>query len=165
MASGDTLLQFTPLHNEPPISTGVFATLDSRNDHPVLDFDDTTNEQVNFSAILPRNYGGGGLTVYLHYAMTSAVAGDIDWGVAFERIGDGQQDIDSNGWAATKTVVNTTVPGTCGHVDIVSIDFSDGAEIDSIAVGEGFRLGVYRVAVDDTAVGDAELLFVEIKET
>ena len=49
MASGDTLLVFTPLHNEPPASN--FATLDLRNLHPVLDFDPTTNESVSPLAI------------------------------------------------------------------------------------------------------------------
>jgi hypothetical protein len=163
MASGDTLLIFTPLHNEPPASN--FATLDVRNQHPVLDFDAATNESTIFSAVMPRNYGGGGITVYLHYAMTSATSGDVDWDAAFERIGDGQQDIDSDGFAATKSADNNTVPGTCGHVDIVNIAFSNGAEIDSIAVGEAFRLKITRDAVSDTAAGDAELLFVELKET
>ena len=48
MASGDTLLTFTPASNEPPAT--VFATLDTRNAHPVLDFDDAANEDAVFSA-------------------------------------------------------------------------------------------------------------------
>ena len=163
MASGDTLLIFTPLHNEPP-STNP-ATLDTRNQHPVLDFDATTNEDAVFSAVMPRSYAGGGLTVYLHYAMSSATSGDVDWDVAFERIGDQQQDIDSDGFAAVNSVDNTTVPGTSGNVDIVNVTFTDGADMDSVAVGEGFRMKVTRDAASDTAAGDAELRFVEIKET
>ncbi len=163
MASGDTLLIFTPLHNEPPASNP--ATFDTRNAHPVLDFDASTNEDAVFSGIMPRNYAGGGLTVYLHYAMSTAISNDIDWDAAFERIGDQQQDIDSDGFAAVNSVDNTTVPATSGLVDIVSIAFTDGADMDSIAVGEGFRLKVTRDAASDTATGDAELRFIEIKET
>jgi hypothetical protein len=163
MSSGDTLLILTPLHNEPPSSNP--ATIDLRNLHPVLDFDATTNESAVFSAVMPRNYGGGGLTVYLHYAMSSAVANDIDWDVAFERIGDQQQDIDNDGFAAVQSVNNTVVPGVSGNVDIVSVAFTNGAQMDSIAVGEGFRIKVTRDAVSDTAAGDGELVFVEIKET
>ncbi len=163
MASGDTLIVFRPQDNEPPSSN--YATLDLRNLHPVLDFDDTTNEDGVFSAVMPRHYGGGGLTVYLHYAMTSATSGDIDWDVAFERIGDQQQDIDSDGFAAANSVDNTTVPGTSGNVDIASVTFTDGADMDSVAVGEGFRVKVTRDAASDTATGDAELRFVEVKET
>ncbi len=163
MASGDTLVVFTPLNNEPPATN--FATLDTRNGHPVLDFDATTNEIAVFSGVMPRNYGGGGVTVSLHYALSSAVTGNTDWDVAFERIGDQQQDIDSDGFAAVNSVDNTTVPGTSGNVDIVTVTFTDGADMDSVAVGEGFRLKVTRDAVSDTAAGDAELRFVEIKET
>ena len=163
MASGDTLLVFLPQANEPPTSN--YATLDTRNNHPVLDFDASTNEDAIFSGIMPRNYDGGGLTVYLHYAMSSATSGDVDWDVAFERIGDQQQDIDSDGFAAANSVDNTTVPGTSGNVDIVNVTFTDGADMDSIAVGEGFRMKVTRDATSDTASGDAELRFVEIKET
>ena len=163
MASGATLLEFFPYNNEPP--TANYATLSTRNQHPLLEFNDTTNEYAVFTAIMPRAYAGGGLTVYLHYAMASAEAGDIDWDAAFERIGDQQLDIDGDSFAAVQSVDGTVVPGTTGLVDIVSIAFADGAEMDSIAVGELFRLKVNRDAASDTAVGDAELLGIEIKET
>lgn len=163
MASGDTLLTFIPQCNEPPASN--FATLDIRNQHPVLDFDDTTNESAVFRGVMPRHYLGGGVTVYLHYAMTSAEADTIDWDAAFERIGDQQLDIDGDSFAAVNSVDNTTVPGTTGNVDVVSVAFTDGADMDSVAAGEGFRLKVTRDAANDDAAGDAELLFVEIKET
>ena len=114
---------------------------------------------------MPRNYAGGGLTVYLHYAMSSAEADTIDWDAAFERIGDEVLDIDGDSFAAVQSVDNTTVPGTTGLVDIVNIVFADGAEMDSIAVGELFRIKIDRDAVNDDAAGDAELVAVEIKET
>ncbi len=114
---------------------------------------------------MPQHYGGGGVTVYLHYAMTSAVSGDVDWDAAFERIGDQQQDLDADGFAAVQSVDNTTVPGTSGLVDVVSIAFTDGAQMDSVAVGEAFRLQVTRDAASDTASGDAELVAVELRET
>jgi hypothetical protein len=163
MASGDTLVIFTALHNEPPSSNA--ATLDLRNQHPVLDFDASTNESAVFAGVMPRHYDGSGVTVYLHYSMSSATSGDVDWDVAWERIGDQQQDIDSDGFAAVNSVDNTTVPGTSGNVDIVSVAFTDGADMDSVAVGEGFRLKVTRDAASDTAAGDAEIRFIEIKET
>lgn len=162
MASGDTLASFVPQCNEPPASN--YATLDTRNQHPVLDFDDTTNESAVFSAVMPRHYAGGGVTVYVHWAAT-ATSGDVDWDTAFERIGDQQQDIDVDGFAAAQSQNNNTVPATSGLVDIISIAFTDGAQMDSVAVGEGFRLKVTRDAASDTAVGDTQLRFVEIKET
>jgi len=163
MASGDTLLIFLPFNNEPPASNP--ATLDLRNNHPVLDFDPTTDEKAIFSAVMPRSYSGGGLTVYLHYAMTSAVSGDVDWDVGFERIGDQQQDIDSDSFAAVNSVDNTTVPATTGLVDVVSVTFTAGSDMDNVAAGEAFRLEVIRDATNDTAAGDAELLAVEVAET
>lgn len=164
MASGNSLLIFRPQDNEPPASN--YATLDLRNLHPVLDFDDTTNESAVFSGVMPRHYAGTtGITVYLHYAMTSAEADTVDWDVAFELIGDQDLDIDGDSFAAVNSVDNTTVPGTAGLVDIVNVTFTDGADMDSVTVGDGFRMKVTRDASSDDATGDAELLFVEIKET
>lgn len=163
MASGDTLLVFPAWSGVPTSSNG--ATFDTRNNHPCADFDDTTNESLVFSGVMPQQYGGGGVTVYLHYAMTSATSGDIDWDAAFERIGDQQQDVDSDSFASSNSVDNTTVPGTSGNVDIASIAFTDGADMDSVASGEEFRIKVTRDATSDTASGDAELRHVEIRES
>lgn len=163
MATGDTLLIFTPQQNEPPASN--FATFDTRNGHLVLDFDDTTGEVAIFKGTVPRNYAGGGITVYVHAAATSATTGTIGWLVAFERVGDSQQDIDSDSFAADQTITAGTVPGTSGHVDILNVAVSNGANMDSIAVGEGFRLRITRDVANDTATGDAELYAVELKET
>ncbi len=163
MAAGDTLILFGPLNNEPPASN--YATLDMRNYHPCLDFDATTNESAVFSGVMPRHYAGGGVTVYLHYAMSSAVTDTVDWDVAFERIGDQKQDIDADSFAEVNSVDNTTVPDTSGLVDVVSIAFTNGADMDSVAAGEAFRLKVTRDAASDDAAGDEELIAVEIRET
>jgi hypothetical protein len=63
--------------------------------------------------------------------------------------------------------VTDAAPGTSGYVTIASIAFTDGAQMDSVAAGEGFRLSVIRDADNgsDTMTGDAELWAVEIKET
>lgn len=163
MASGNTLCVFFPGDNEPPSSN--YATLDQRNNHSVLDFDTTTQEAAIFTGVLPRHYAGGGITVYIHYAMTSATSGTCGWDVAFERMGNGSQDIDSDGFATAQTVTAVTVDGTSGNVDIVNVAVTDGANIDSIAVGESFRLRVRRDVANDTAAGDAELIAVELKES
>jgi hypothetical protein len=164
MASGDTLAIFTPICNEQTSSN--FATIDFRNYHPVLDFDASTNESAVFSSVMPQRYAGTtGVTVYIHYAMSTAEANTVDWDAAFELIGDQDFDIDGDGFAAVQSVDSTTVPGTSGLVDIVSIAFTNGAQMDSVTAGDGFRLKVTRDAANDDATGDAELLFVEIRET
>lgn len=166
MASGDTLAKFFPNQNEPPAAN--FATPDTRQatyPHTVLDFDATTGEAAVFKDVLDRRYAGGGITVYVHYAMTSATSGTCGWLIAFERVSDSQQDIDSDGFASDQTLTAVTVPGTSGHVDICSVAISNGANMDSIAAGEGYRLRITRDVANDTATGDAELWAVELKES
>jgi hypothetical protein len=149
--------------NEPPASN--FATIDTRNSHPVLDFDGSTNESAVFTFVMPQAYSGGGVTVYIHYAMTSATSGDIDWDVSFERVGDQQQDIDSDSFAAVQSVDNTVVPGTSGNVDVVSVSFTNGAQMDSCAAGEVCRIKITRDAASDTDNTDAELVAAELRES
>ncbi len=164
MASGDTLCVWRAQDNEPPATSP--AALTRRNGHFVLAFDTGATEEVAiFSDVLPRNYGGGGITVYLTWSAASATTGTIGWHTAFERIGDGQQDVDSDGFASDKTVTATTVPGTSGLTDITNVAHTNGAEIDSIAVGERFRIRIKRDTSADDASGDAELHCIELKET
>lgn len=164
MASGDTLLTFTPYANEPPAT--AYATLDTRNGHPCLDFDGATDEEAVFTGILPRNYAGGGLTVNLHVAFTTATSGTSRWQVSFEAISG--LDIDADSFAAANSAAGTA-NGTSGIEVVVAVTFTDGAQIDSIAVGGLFRMKVRRDAdgtsgTDDITT-DAELLGAEIKET
>lgn len=165
MASGDTLCIFSPLDNEPPSAS--YATLDTRNAHPVLDFDASADESAVFSGLLPRSYAGGGLTVYLHWLASSATSGAVRWAVSIERLDTGT-DTDSDSFATAQTA-GTTASGTSGAPVVTSIAFTSGAQMDSLAAGEPFRLKVMRDADGtsgtDDMTGDAELLMVEIKET
>jgi hypothetical protein len=166
MASGDTLCVFTPYNNEPPAA--AYATLDVRNYHPCLDFDGATDEEAVFTGVLPRNYAGGGLTVYLHVGFSSATSGDAYFQAAFERMDDGTLDLDADSFAAFQGA-DADPNGTSGRMTLCTITFTDGAQMDSVAVGEVFRLKIRRdadgsVGTDDTTT-DAELFAVEIKET
>ncbi len=167
MSSGDSLLAFYPDQNQPPGT--IPATPDLRNLHPVLDFDATIDEEAVFSAVMPEHYGGGGVTVEIHYSMSSATTNNTVWQGAFERIGIGSQDVDSDGFAAFNSSGQDAVPGTSGFVGIATITFTNGADMDSVVAGELFRFKVRRDADDtsatDNAVGDAEMHAAALLET
>jgi hypothetical protein len=160
--SGKPWITFTAMQGFPPASNP--ATFNTRNATPVLEFDTTTQESAIFLGVLQTSYTGGGLAVYVHWAAATATSGTIGWDVAFERIGDGSQDLDSDGFATAQTITATTVPGTSGHVDITNVLCTDGANIDSLAAGEAFRLRVRRDVSNDTAAGDAQLIAVAVVE-
>ena len=137
--------------------------MDTRNGHPVLDYDAAADEDGVFGAVLPRHYAGGGLTVTLHWTATTAITGDVKWNVDIERM---NTDLDADSFVGANTATTTT-NGTSGIIATTAVTFTDGADMDSLAVGEAFRLKVTRDADDvaDTLVGDAELHRVEIRET
>ena len=167
MASGDTLLVFTPLHNEPPAS--IFATPDTRNAIPVLDFDATTDEEAVFGGFLPNNYAGGGLTITLVWMASTATSGNVVWQVDIERWEDDAVDLDSDSFAGLNNGGQDTAPTVSGEVSYDDVTFTSGADMDGLLKNEAFRLKVRRdadstVATDDMA-GDAELVRVIVKET
>lgn len=149
-------LQWSPLANEPPASN--YATLDTRNGRPCLDFDTTTQETAIFTGVLPADYSGAGVTVHLWVALTSATSGTVGWDVAFERTDVSSLDIDADSFGSATTVTAVTVPGTSGQVLKMSVNVSNGSNMDSLAAGELFRLRIRRDVANDTATGDAELL-------
>ena len=132
----------------------------------MLDFDDSTAESAELEAVLPRNYAGGGITVQLYWMASTATTGNCAWGGAFERHDEASTDLDSDSFATEQTATEAA-PGTTGQIQVTSIAFTDGAQIDSLAIGESFRFRVRRVAADvgDTMLGDAELLRIEARET
>lgn len=166
MASGDTLVVLIALSNEPPASSA--ATFDTRSSIPVLDFDDSADESAEFGAVMPRSYTGGGITVTVGWMATSATSGTISLDVGFKSVSDDADDLDTKAYAAVNNANPTTASAT-GEVQYTEITFTDGADMDSIAAGEYFRMIVTRDADGTTSTddlsGDIELLFVEIKET
>ena len=167
MASGDTLVVFTPLHNEPPSSN--FATLDSRNSIPVLDFNDTTDETAIFKGIMPRHYAGTtGVTVYIHWMATDTTVTPhaVVWDAAFKSCTEDADDLDTKAFAAVNSNTDTEASAS-GETSISTITFTDGADMDSVVAGELFFLKITRDANNgsDTLTDDAELVAVEIKET
>lgn len=163
MASGQTLVVWLPQAHEPPTTNP--ATLDTRNGHPVLDFDTTTQEIAIFSAGMPRNYAGGGITATVTWMATTAVTGTGGWDVAFERIGAAQQDVDADGFGTATAGSAVTVPATSGHTAMTSIAVTTGTNTDSVAAGETFRFRIRRNVALDSAAGDLELVSVELRET
>lgn len=164
MASGNSLLMWTALQGEPPASN--YATLDTRNNHPCLDFDQTTGETIYFSGVMPQHYSDTtGVTVYLHWAGSVVGTNTVGWLIAFERMGDGGTDIDSASFAADQTVAAEAADATSGILDVSSVAVTKGANMDSVVAGDLFRLRVTRDVANDSLAGDAELYAVEIRET
>lgn len=134
----------------------------------VLDFDDTTDESIDFGGLIPRNYASGGFTVTVGWMATSATTGTISLDVSFMSVTDDADDLDTKAFAAANNA-NSTTASASGEVKYQTITFTDGADSDSVAAGEYFRLRVTRDAngttSTDNMTGDMELVFVEIKET
>ena len=160
MASGDTLAVFLPVMNEPP--TANFATPDTRNVHPVLDFDAAADESAVFSGVMPQNYtASAAINVIVGWMATSATSGTATWTAEVERM---NTDLDADSFAAAQTA-DGTANGTSGILTFTTIALTN-AQADSIAKGEDFRLRITRnqdSGTDDIA-SDVELVSVEIRE-
>ena len=160
MATTDTIATFVPYDNEPPAAS--YATLDARNGQPVLDFDGSADEEAIFSAVMPSHYGGGGITVILHVAFTSATSGTANIECSVER---GSTDMDADSFD-TMTDGSATPNGTSGIETQVTIALANN---DSIVAGDKFRLKIRRDSdgtngTDDVTT-DMELIAVELRET
>jgi hypothetical protein len=139
-----------------------YATLDTRNNHPVLDFPTGGYTAAYFHGVIPDNYDGQNIDVALYVAMTSATSGAINFNVRIENLT--AQDIDSNGFAGY-VGTTTTVSSTSG-VLVESVISLSGSALDGVAAGNPFRIEVTRHTssrANDTATGDAELLMVEMR--
>jgi len=135
------------------------------NNQPVLEFDAAAIETTLLSGVLSSAYAGGGVTVTLIWTSATATSGDCMWASAIERQPVGHP-IGTDDFAAGQTVT-ATAPGTAGTLVYTTIAFTHGAQMDSLAVGERFRMWVSRSATNgsDTMTGDARLVAVSLRET
>lgn len=172
MAAGNSLIALLPQDGTPPAAT--YATFDTMTGAstpaeaiPVLDFDDTTIEYMDFYCQMPRHYGGGGLTIKFTWsgaANTNAVV----WSAALRRVPDDAEDLDTTAFTYDYNNASAaTAPSAIGETSEDTVAFTDGADMDSTAAGEYFILRVRRVPTDagDTMVGDASIHSIEVRET
>jgi len=160
------LIELSPTCNEPPTSN--YATPSLRNNHPVLEFDGSTDEEAVFTFRVPDDYGGGGLTIKTTWAFTSATSGSLRVQTAIERMNVSSLDIDADSFASFNSA-GGSAPGTSGQLIDVTTTHASGAEMDSLAAGELCRLKIRRDAdgtsgTDDITT-DAQLRYVTVTET
>ena len=173
MASGDLLAKFFPSDGEP--TSTVYATPDTitgtstpAEEILVLDFDDTTQEYMDFSDVMPPHYDGGGVTVTVFFSAAEAATDVVAWQAAFRRIADDAEDLDTTAHTYDFNEVVATAPSVVGEVAYDDITFTDGADMDSVAAGELFRLRVTRDPTPSSGTdvtGDASIHAIVIKET
>jgi hypothetical protein len=151
---------WTAKDNEPPASS--FATLDTRNSHPCLDFDAGATESAVFSGSLPPGYTNGGFYVQIIWAATSATSGNVMWQVSLENMTGLDLDGDS---FDTVTSVTAAAQATNGVLRYTAVSVAL-ADTDGIVSWDAFRIKVSRVGADgsDTMTGDAELFMVTLEE-
>lgn len=155
---------FTPNSAEFPASN--FPALDLVNRRPVLAFDAATDETCYWTGIAPQGLTGA-FTAVITYMMASATTNAVGFQVAIEAVTDGDAtDLDATtSFDSVNNSASTTVPGTAGHIDQISITLTNN---DSIAAGDYFRLSLNRdadgSAITDNATGDAYVLSVEFRD-
>jgi len=172
MASDDSLAFFTSANAEPPETN--YATLGSRvgtgdTDGQVilsLLFDAATDEHIDFRGHMPDHYAGGGLTLKISFASSSATSGNAVITAAFKSITDDADDLDTKAFAAANSVTKATA-SAAGEEAVATITFTDGADMDSVAGNEDFYLRISRDANNgsDTLSGDMEFRSVALSET
>lgn len=164
MASGSTLDFLTVKRFYLPAAT--IPQFDTRNNIPAINLDAAADEYAIAGSLIPSIYAGGGLTIDVFWMSASATSGDIVLGISIERDNDNNHDLDSDAFATEQTGTSTA-NGTSGKLIKKTITVSSGANMDSAAAGEPIRIKVRRKGSDgsDTMTGDAQLVYVHIKET
>lgn len=152
----------TPGLAEYPAS--AYPGLTISNLRPVLAYDDTTAEIAYWTFVIPQGWTGT-KTCEVYYKMASATSGTVEWEVSVEAVTDADAtDLDATTSFDTANSGSATVPGTAGYLDVISVTLTNN---DSSAAGDYVRIRIARDADDgtnDTATGDAHLLFAEIRD-
>ena len=130
-----------------------------------LAFDDSADEGAATGMFaMPSEYTGTDtLKAKVYYYTASATSGAFACSIFVEAFTDGDtvdleaaQGIDTGGNAGT-----ATVPGTAGHLDVITITLSNK---DSVAAGDLCRLLMVRDVSEDGVSGDVYLANIELYE-
>lgn len=167
MSSGDTLQQFFPADNEPPVSiNGLgFATLDTRNSvEPIncLNFPVSIQTGSQYTGLLPRYYAGGAFTVQYVWSAASVGTGAVVWAAAAVQMAS-NFNVSATPFTYSTTILATVSASTPGLLVYSTIALS----VPAFVSGNMFRLSFDRVGsgTGDNMAGAAQLYSIEIKES
>lgn len=129
----------------------------SRNERPTLDFAEGVDKSVIRHNVLSSGYRGAGTNLKIEWAGKISSSGDVVWGVEVERVEPGVTDIDSDSFAAQRTVI-ASAPAT-GKTVISTISLTQ-AQADGWEKENSYRMRLSRVGTNgnDTMTGDAQIL-------
>lgn len=158
------LLQLFSAHQADFFQDEAFPDKTPVTGHFIAVFPDSGTPFTNFDGRMPVTYNNSNITVTLHWFSLTATTGAVVWQVAFERLDEDGQSMVVDGFA-TAISVTTSVSGTADALTYTTIALSN-AQADAVQLGESFRIRATRdtVSVNDTLVGDANLLNVGIEE-
>ena len=137
------------------------AGLEYVNAVPKLLFDDTTSEIVYWVFRLPSDFSSAPV-LKAQYTMASATSGTFGLSVSIMAVSDGDSaDVDTESYDTANSPSASTVPGTAGHLDEISVTLTNA---DSMVANDLVFIRLAR-NIADTATGDAELRAVSLEYT
>lgn len=124
---------------------------------------DAAADEAAFWHFYANNYGSGNITVKIEWYADTATSGNVIWGAQIAAItpNTDTQDVETKSLATANTVTDSHLGTTGQRLHDCDITVSN---LDSVAVGDGVWLRVYRDAdaAGDTMTGDAILTMVTV---
>ena len=159
MATGTILL---PMNGATPDSSNPPAPVWTAADRMNWVFDDTVDELLVWTFRMPENYASA-LVAKIQYSMVSAITLEVVLAVEVMAVSD-TEDVDTDSFDTANTSAETTVPGTAGDMDEISITLTND---DSVAAGDYVAVRFSRDAnnAGDDASGDIELWALSLEYT
>lgn len=143
----------------PPTTSGAPLDYRAGGSTPVEEalFYSFVNGSVTYRDFLCvlRGYGGGGLTFHFQVMAPTVTSGTFIFEAAIRRMADDAEDIDT-AHTYDYNAATVTVASAAGETKYFTIEFTNGADMDSLTDGEVFILRVRRNG--GTAAEAAQLL-------
>lgn len=159
MATGTILLPIPGIFDATsPPGLGFF------NSKPRMLFDDATDEICHWTFRMPANYASA-LVFKAQYSMASATTLEVIIACQIMAITDGDAAaVDSDSYDTVNTSGATTVPGTAGYMDEISLTLTNA---DSVGPGDWVAVKFSRDAnnAGDDAAGDMEVFGASLEYT
>jgi len=122
-------------------------------------FDDSVDEFIVTSFVLPNNYSGSPV-LKVYYKAASGTTGTAAFQARVAAVSDGDaQDVDAKAFA-TPNQGTGTVPATTGYLDVINISLTND---DNMAAGDFIVIALSRDVSADSVTGDIEVVGCEFR--